>query len=129
MGMQTILIVEDDPIFALDLQDMVWESGGNPVGPARCMQGALELCSRYPVDLAIIDINLTDGRSGLRLAKLLGEQFGVRTIIVSSDLPSPGDVKDTEYTFVPKPVPPAVLAAMIAPLTQTNGAAGSRSRA
>lgn len=110
-----ILIVEDDPIFALDLQDLVWEAGGTPVGPARCLQGALELASRYPIDLAVIDVNLSDGRSGLSLARLLSEQFGVRTLIVSSEPPAPDELNDTPYTFVQKPVPSTILTDMMAP--------------
>lgn len=118
MRMRNILIVEDDPIFSLDLQDLVWDAGCNPVGPARCVQGALELASRYPIDLAVIDINLSDGRTGLSLAKLLSEQFGVRTVILSGDVPAPGDLKGTEHIFVQKPVPHAVLAAIMAPVAR-----------
>jgi DNA-binding NarL/FixJ family response regulator len=115
MAMRNILIVEDDPIFAMDLTDLVWEAGANPIGPARCLQGALELSSRYPVDLAIVDVNLADGRTGLSLAKLLREQHGIRTIIVSGDVPDPRDVMDTEHTFVQKPVPAEVLSEIMAP--------------
>ncbi len=115
MGLRNILIVEDDPIFAMDLKDMVWEAGCNPVGPARCLQGALELSSRYPIDLAMIDINLSDGRTGLSLAKLLQEQFGVRTVILSGDTPDPSALKAHEHTFVRKPVPQKILTDLMMP--------------
>lgn len=114
MGLRNILIVEDDPIFAMDLQDMVWEAGCNPIGPARCLQGALELASRYRIDLAMIDINLSDGRTGLSLAKLLQDQFGVRTVILSGDIPDPSALKAHEHTFVRKPVPQKILADLMA---------------
>lgn len=110
MGMRNILVVEDDPIFALDLQDLIYECGGNPIGPAHCLQGALELSASYPIDLAIVDVNLSDGPTGLAVARLLTERFGVRTIILSGDLPSPAEVSATEHVFVRKPVPPEVLA-------------------
>lgn len=114
MGVRNILIVEDDPIFAMDLTDMVWEAGANPVGPARCLQGALELSSRFPIDLAMIDVNLADGRTGLSLAKLLQDQFGIRTVILSGELPDPAALKAHEHTFVRKPVPAAVLGEIMA---------------
>jgi CheY-like chemotaxis protein len=120
MTMRNILIVEDDPIFAMDLIDLVWESGGTPIGPARCLQGALELSSRYPIDLAIVDVNLSDGRTGLSLARLLREQFGIRTIVVSGEIPDPLDLRDTEHTFVQKPVPSSILAEMMAARAPTR---------
>ena len=113
MGLRNILIVEDDPIFAMDLTDMVWEAGCNPVGPARCLQGALELSSRFPIDLALVDVNLEDGRTGLALARLLRDQFGVKTVVLSGELPDPADLKATEHTFVRKPVPASVLSDMM----------------
>lgn len=118
MRMRNILIVEDDPIFALDLQDLVYESGGNPVGPAHCLQGALELSASYPIDLAIVDVNLSDGPTGLSVARLLSERFGIRTVIVSGNVPPPGAVSDTEHVFVQKPVPHKVLAQIMAMPTE-----------
>ncbi|WP_181700275.1 response regulator [Chthonobacter albigriseus] len=119
MRAANILIVEDDAIFALDLQDIVWEAGGTPIGPARCMQGALELCHRYPIDLAIIDVNLQDGPSGLALARMLGEQHGIRTVIVSGNVPAAEVVGDTEHVFVQKPVPSEVLARLVKPVVDS----------
>lgn len=115
MAMRNILIVEDDPIFALDLQDLVYESGCNPIGPARCLQGALELSANNRIDLAVVDVNLSDGPTGLSLAKLLRDQYGIRTIIVSGDRPPPNLVSDTEHVFVQKPVPTQILARIMAP--------------
>lgn len=121
MPTHNILIVEDDPIFALDLQDLVWEAGGTPVGPARELQGALELASRYPIDLAVIDVNLADGRTGPALARLLADQFAVRTVLVSSEPLGPEELKDRPYVFVQKPVPASILTDILAPPRRAVG--------
>ncbi|BBE72838.1 response regulator [Oharaeibacter diazotrophicus] len=114
MTLRNILIVEDDPIFAMDLADMAWEAGCTPIGPAHCLQGALELASRHPIDLAVIDVNLSDGRTGLAVARLVQEQYGVRTIVLSGELPDPSALKAHEHVFVRKPVPPHVIREILA---------------
>lgn len=126
MATRNILIVEHDPISALDLMDRVWEAGATPVGPARCLQGALELASRYPIDLALVDVNLSDGASGLPLARLLSDQFGIRTVMVSAESPAPQTLKQIAGTFVRMPVPAAVLGEIMAPLRQSRMDRGER---
>lgn len=115
-----ILIVEDDPIFGLDLQDMVWETGATPIGPARCLQGALELAHRYAIDLAIVDLNLTDGPSGLPLARILSKEFGIRCVIVSGSVPPVDAFSSTEHVFVQKPVPSEVMRRLMRPVVEAR---------
>ncbi|WP_181706223.1 response regulator [Chthonobacter rhizosphaerae] len=124
MATPNVLIVEDDPIFALDLQDIVWESGCTPIGPARCLQGALELSHSFPIDIALVDTTLSDGETGLTVARLLSEQFGIRTVIVSGSIPPADAMGDTEFVFVQKPVPAEVLGKILAPLARSGAKRG-----
>lgn len=120
MATPNVLIVEDDAIFALDLQDIVWESGCTPIGPARCLQGALELAHSYPIDIALVDTTLSDGETGLAVARLLSEQFGIRTVIVSGSVPPADQMGDTEFVFVQKPVPAEVLTKILTPMARAG---------
>lgn len=115
-----ILIVEDEPVFALDLQDLIWESGGTPIGPARCLQGALELASRNAIDLAIVDLTLADGKTGMAVARLLYETHGIRSVIVSGSVPPVDAFPNIEHVFVRKPVPSEVLRRLMKPVVEAR---------
>ena len=58
-----ILIVEDEPIVALALQDMLADLGYDVVGPAFRLAGALTLAQTEPIDAAILDVNMGEGDS------------------------------------------------------------------
>ena len=58
-----ILVVEDEPIVALSLQDMLEELGYEVVGPAFRLAPALELAGAAAIDAAILDVNMGDGES------------------------------------------------------------------
>ena len=53
-----ILIVEDEPILAMALEDMLADLGCEVVGPVSRLQPALLLAGEAAVDAAILDINL-----------------------------------------------------------------------
>lgn len=57
-----VLIVEDQPLIALNLQDAVEELGHHAVGIAANMYQALLLSG--DVDMALVDVNLEDGPTG-----------------------------------------------------------------
>lgn len=59
-----ILVVEDEPFIAFDLQMAVEDSGAIVVGPASTIAEALDLISREAIDGAILDVNLPDGTIG-----------------------------------------------------------------
>lgn len=58
-----ILIVEDEPIVAIALQDMLEDLGYTVVGPALRLAAALDLAAREPIDAAILDVNMGEGES------------------------------------------------------------------
>jgi CheY-like chemotaxis protein len=58
-----ILIVEDEPIVALALQDMLEDLGYEVVGPAFRETAALTLAASETIDAAILDVNMGDGDS------------------------------------------------------------------
>ena len=61
LGLASILIVEDEPLIALELKASVEEAGGQVVGPVGSVEAALELLQREVVAAAILDVQLSDG--------------------------------------------------------------------
>lgn len=58
-----ILIVEDEPIVAIALQDMVEDLGYEVAGPAFRVAAALLLAEQGGFDAAILDVNMGDAES------------------------------------------------------------------
>jgi DNA-binding response OmpR family regulator len=55
---KTILIVEDDPFIAMDLQDTFEEAGYTVLGPVASVGPGLRLLSKAKPDVAMLDYNL-----------------------------------------------------------------------
>lgn len=58
-----ILLVEDEPMIAFALEDLVIELGYAVVGPAYRLQDALLLADSEEFDLAVLDVNLNEETS------------------------------------------------------------------
>lgn len=53
-----VLAVEDEPLVAFALEDLLLDLGCEVVGPAVRLSHALELARAEPIDLAVLDVNL-----------------------------------------------------------------------
>ncbi len=53
-----VLVVEDEPLVAVLLEEILEEFGCTVVGPASRLDAALELAGTSEVDLAVLDVNL-----------------------------------------------------------------------
>ncbi|GGK34766.1 response regulator [Salinarimonas ramus] len=95
-----ILICEDNPLIALDLQAIVESDGHEVVGVCDSTEAARAMLAA-PVDFALLDVDLTDGKS-YAVAQALAAR-GVPYAFVSATRPSelPEDLRDA--TFVAKP--------------------------
>jgi CheY-like chemotaxis protein len=58
-----ILVVEDEPMIAFALEDLLVDLGYDPVGPAYRLRDALALAAAEPLDAAVLDVNLNEERS------------------------------------------------------------------
>ena len=58
-----VLLVEDEPMIAFALEDMVLELGYEVVGPAFRLSEALELAGAEQFEGAVLDVNLNEQRS------------------------------------------------------------------
>ncbi len=58
-----VLVVEDEPIIALNIQTVLLDLGYRPVGPAASINEATTLLEQRKFDAAILDVTLPDGES------------------------------------------------------------------
>ncbi|MGR9249990.1 response regulator [Rhizobium leguminosarum] len=82
-----VLIVEDQPLIALNLQDTVEELGHHTVGIASNMYQALLLSTG--ADIALVDVNLEDGPTGPIIGRTLADT-DVSVLFMTSD---PGAIR------------------------------------
>ncbi len=79
-----VLIVEDEPLIALDLQDIFEDAGHTVVGTAATMRDALLRASTStPFDLAVLDVDLAGSDDGIMTANRLRDEFGIEALFVS----------------------------------------------
>ena len=76
-----VLIVEDQALLAMELEQVVEETGCAVAGCAMDTAGALEIAGRGPLDLALVDINLLDGMTGPDIARRLVNEFELTTTL------------------------------------------------
>lgn len=74
-----IMIIEDEPLIAMDLEDIVTDLGHACVGIARTHAEAVKLAATKESSLILSDIQLADGSSGI---EAVGEILGSATVPV-----------------------------------------------
>ena len=61
----TVMIIEDEPIIAMDLESIVEDLGHEVVGVVRTRRQAVALAAEREPELIVADIQLADGSSGI----------------------------------------------------------------
>ena len=79
-----IMIIEDAPLIAMDLEALVEGLGHNVTGVARTRTEALALAKSKQPGLILADIQLADGSSGLDAVNDLLETFEVPVIFITA---------------------------------------------
>jgi CheY-like chemotaxis protein len=79
-----ILIIEDEPIIALDLEAIVQELGHRVVGVARTRKEAVALIGEHRPSLVLADIQLADGSSGLDAVNEILTTLDVAVIFITA---------------------------------------------
>lgn len=86
-----ILIIEDEAIVAMELRFVLEDLGYQVVGTAAEARTAREIVRDEDVDLALVDIHLSDGPTGVELGRELGQEKGVTVLFMTAN---PGMVRD-----------------------------------
>ncbi|MCL2452564.1 MAG: response regulator, partial [Alphaproteobacteria bacterium] len=79
-----VLIIEDEPFIALDLQNLVEEQGHRVSGVARTHREAVDTVRRERPGLILADIQLADGSSGLEAVNQILDLLSVPVIFITA---------------------------------------------
>lgn len=78
-----IMIIEDDPIVALDLQERLYEMGCHVIGIAFDERGAIELMQHSQVDILLCDIDLKHRVSGIEIVRKIRQSYNPAVIYLT----------------------------------------------
>ncbi len=101
-----LLIVEDEPIVALDLQQEVEQLGCEVVALAESADEALVAAEICRPDLALMDVRIVGSMDGIQTARLLRTAYDVPVIFLTSysdESTISRAVKETPYGYLTKP--------------------------
>lgn len=81
-----VLIVEDEVLLAAELGYLVEEVGYRDVGHAMTSLEAAELARALHPDLALVDVHLGDGPTGVEVARLIAEDCGGVALFMTANV-------------------------------------------
>jgi CheY-like chemotaxis protein len=109
-----VLIIEDEPMIAMDLESLVEGLGHKVIGIARTHREAVAIATRHRPGLILADIRLADMSSGLDAVNELLQSFQVPVIFITAYPNQFLTGERPEPTFlITKPFPPAMVSAVI----------------
>lgn len=79
-----VLIIEDEPLIAMDIEALVTEIGHDVVGIARTRSEATALAARTTPDIILSDIQLADGSSGIDAVNDILKSTNVPVIFITA---------------------------------------------
>ena len=86
-----ILIIEDEAIVAMELRFVLEDLGYEVVDAVADARSARNVVRETPVDLALVDIHLSDGPTGVELGRELANDQNVTVLYMTAN---PGMVRD-----------------------------------
>ena len=79
-----VLIIEDEPIIAMDIESIVRDLGHNVTGVAVTRDEAIAQARKSPPGLVLADIQLADDSSGIDAVKDILAEFAVPVIFITA---------------------------------------------
>lgn len=86
-----ILIIEDEALVAMELRFVLEDLGHEVAGVVADAKTARNLVKETDIDLALVDIHLSDGPTGVELGRELAQARGVTVLYMTAN---PGMVRD-----------------------------------
>ena len=115
-----ILIVEDDALTAAAFAAALNDAGHQVVAIADSARAALANAEEAKADLALIDITLRDGRTGLAAARALHEEH-IETVLISGDTNLPAKAASVQALgYIAKPADANAVARVVSSLEQRH---------
>lgn len=97
-----ILIVEDEIFVASEIEQVVAEMGHDPVGIAADKKSALRFAG--DTEVALVDLNLRDGPTGIEIGKILAQTHGASVIFITANPAQLGSGVPGTIGVVSKPI-------------------------
>lgn len=105
-----ILVIEDEPMIAMELTDLVEDMGHYVCGQAATEHGAIDLANRLKPALILADIQLRDDDSGITAVRQILQTLDVPVIFVTGfpERLLTGEAPEPAFV-IPKPFDPDML--------------------
>lgn len=81
-----VLIVEDEVLLATELEFLLEEVGCQPVGLAMSSDEAVAMASDLRPDLALVDVHLRDGPTGVEVARAIADDCGGVALFMTANV-------------------------------------------
>lgn len=124
-----VMIIEDEPLIAMDIESLVSDLGHQVVGIAATHQEATALAKRTSPGLVLADIQLADGSSGIDAVNEILATIDVPVIFITAypERLLTGDRPEPAF-LITKPFKPEMVKAVISQALFFDVKAGSRKR-
>lgn len=80
-----ILIIEDEALVAMELRFVLEDLGHAVVGTVADARTARAAVAETEIDLALVDIHLSDGPTGIELGRELAQEMGVTVLYMTAN--------------------------------------------
>jgi CheY-like chemotaxis protein/DNA-directed RNA polymerase specialized sigma24 family protein len=109
-----VLIIEDEPLIALDLAELAKSMGHKIRHVARTHREAIDMVAKHPPNLVLADIQLADGSSGIEAVRDILKSINVPVIFVTAypERLLTGERPEPTY-LISKPFRPEAIKALI----------------
>ncbi|USQ95638.1 response regulator [Caulobacter sp. RL271] len=81
-----VLIVEDEMLLAIELEHLVEEVGCHSLGCAMSSDEAVDLAEKLHPDLALVDVHLSDGPTGVDVARKISQDCGGVALFMTANV-------------------------------------------
>lgn len=101
-----ILVVEDEPLIAMDIKGILGRNEYRVVGVAHDSEVALDMIYNRQPDLILMDINIDGSKDGIEIAEIVKERYNIPVIYLTSysdDDTLERAEKTLPYAYVVKP--------------------------
>ncbi|WP_207459903.1 response regulator [Azospirillum sp. SYSU D00513] len=116
-----LLVVEDDPLIGPAVKAVLENAGYTVVGPLRDAAKAMRLAIREKPDLALVDVFLAGGETGLTLARRLKEELSLPSLLVTGFDHRADEARDFAVGVLRKPFTPDALSASVGAVAELLG--------
>jgi len=124
-----VLIIEDEPLIAMDIENLVGEIGHEVVGIATTREEAASMAEKTSPGLVLADVQLADGSSGIDAVNDILKSINVPVIFITAYPERLLTGERAEPTFlVTKPFKPEMVKAIISQALFFDVCAGGGSK-